>query len=59
MFILCSENETKGTNALFGQNVEFCNVKLGGTYCNHSALKECYDQVREQFFSNVALACNS
>jgi hypothetical protein len=32
MLILCSENETKDINALSEQNVEFCNVKLGGTY---------------------------
>jgi hypothetical protein len=32
MLILYSENEAKDINALSGQNVEFCNVKLGGTY---------------------------
>jgi len=32
--MLCSENETKVINSLSGQNLEFCNVKLGGTYSN-------------------------
>jgi hypothetical protein len=28
---VCSENHTKHINTLCGQNVEFCNVKPGGT----------------------------
>jgi hypothetical protein len=36
---VCSEIHTKHTNTLCGQNVEFFNVKLGGTYSNHWALK--------------------
>jgi hypothetical protein len=34
---VCSEIHTKLLNALCGQNVEFVNVKPGGTY--HEALK--------------------
>ena len=38
---VCSEIiHTKHTNTLCGQNVEFVNVKPGGTYSNHSALKD-------------------
>jgi hypothetical protein len=36
---VCSEIHTKHTNTLCGQNVEFFNVKLGGTYSDHWALK--------------------
>jgi hypothetical protein len=32
---VCSEIHTKHINTLCGQNVEFVNVKLGGTYSNH------------------------
>lgn len=56
--MLCSENETKVINSLSGQNLEFCNVKLGGTYSNDQALKGYYDQVREQSFRDVTLACD-
>jgi hypothetical protein len=35
---VCSEIHTKHTNTLCGQNVEFVNVKPGGTYSNHWAL---------------------
>ena len=35
---VCSEIHTKHINTLCGQNVEFVNVKLGGTYSNHWAL---------------------
>jgi hypothetical protein len=34
---VCSEIHTKHTNTLCGQNVEFVNVKPGGTYSNHWA----------------------
>jgi hypothetical protein len=37
---VCSEIRTKHINTLCGQNVEFFNVKPGGTYSNHWALKE-------------------
>jgi hypothetical protein len=37
---VCSEIHTKHINTLCGQNVEFVNVKPGGTYSNHWALKE-------------------
>jgi hypothetical protein len=36
---VCSEIHTKHINTLCGQNVELLNVKLGGTYSNHWALK--------------------
>jgi hypothetical protein len=35
---VCSEIHTKYINTLCGQNVEFVNVKPGGTYINHWAL---------------------
>ena len=34
-----SEIHTKHINTLSGQNVELLNVKLGGTYSNHWAVK--------------------
>jgi hypothetical protein len=36
---VCSEIHTKHINTLCGQNVEFVNVKRGGTYGNRWALK--------------------
>jgi hypothetical protein len=36
---VCSEIHTKHINTLCGQNVELLNVKRGGTYSNHWALK--------------------
>jgi hypothetical protein len=36
---VCSEINTKHINTLCGQNVEFVNVKRGGTYSNHWALE--------------------
>jgi hypothetical protein len=36
---ICSEIHTKHTNTLCGQNVEFVDVKPGGTYSNHWALE--------------------
>jgi hypothetical protein len=36
---VCSEIHTKHINTLCGQNVGLLNVKLGGTYSNHWALK--------------------
>jgi hypothetical protein len=36
---VCSEIHTKHINTLCGQNVEFVNVKPGGTYSNHWALE--------------------
>jgi hypothetical protein len=37
---VCSEIHTKHINTLCGQNVKFVNVKPGGTYSNHWALKK-------------------
>ena len=36
---VCSQIHTKHINTLCGQNVEFLNVKPGGTYSNHWALE--------------------
>jgi hypothetical protein len=36
---VCSQIHTKHINALFGQNVELLNVKLGGTYSDHCAVR--------------------
>ena len=36
---VCSQIHTKHINTLCGQNVEFVNVKPGGTYSNHRALE--------------------
>jgi hypothetical protein len=36
---VCSETHTKHINTLCGQNVEFVNVKPGGTYSDHWALE--------------------
>jgi hypothetical protein len=36
---VCSEIHTKHINTLRGQNVDFVNVKLGGTYSKHWALE--------------------
>ena len=36
---ICSEFHTKHINTLCGQNIEFVNVKAGGTYTDHWALK--------------------
>jgi hypothetical protein len=38
IIVVCSEIHTKHINTLCGQNVEFVNVKPGGTYSNHWAL---------------------
>jgi len=35
-----SEIHTKHSSKLCGQNIEFMNVKPGGTYSNHWALEE-------------------
>jgi len=36
---VCSEIHTKHINTLCGQDADFLNVKPGGTYSNHWALK--------------------
>ena len=36
---VCSHIQTKNTNTLCGQNVEFLNFKPGGTYSDHWALE--------------------
>ena len=36
---VCPEIHTKHINTLCGQNVELLNVKPGGTYSNHWAVK--------------------
>jgi hypothetical protein len=37
IIVVCSEIHTKHINTLCGQNVEFVNVKHGGTYSNRWA----------------------
>jgi len=39
MIAVCSEIHIKHINTLCGQNVELVNVKPGGTYGDHWALK--------------------
>ena len=39
---VCSEIHTKHINKLCGQKVELLNVKTGGTYIDHWALKGLY-----------------
>jgi len=39
IFVLCAEIHTKHINTLCGKNVELLNVKTGGTYSNHRAVK--------------------
>jgi hypothetical protein len=39
---VCPEIHTKHINTLCGQNAEFVNIKPGGTYRNHWALKRKY-----------------
>jgi hypothetical protein len=36
---VCFEIHTKHINTLCGQNVEFVNVKFGGTYSDHWAVE--------------------
>ena len=36
---VCSQIHTKHINTLCGQNVELLNIKTGGTYSDHLALK--------------------
>jgi len=40
IIVVCSEIHTKHINTLCGQNVEFVNVKPGGTYSDHWALED-------------------
>jgi len=37
---VCSQIHAKNTHTLCEQNVEFVNLKPGGTYSNHQALKD-------------------
>ena len=37
---VCSEIHTKHINTLRGQNVQFFNVKPGGTYSNYQATRQ-------------------
>jgi len=39
MIAVCSEIDTEHINTLCGQNVEFLNLKLVGTYSDHWAVK--------------------
>jgi hypothetical protein len=57
MIAVCSESHTKHINTLCGQNVEFVNVKPGGTYSNHWALK--VKPLEELELEYISLAFNS
>jgi hypothetical protein len=52
IIVVCSEIHTKHINTLCGQNVEFVNVKPGGTYSNHWAFKGLIMQDVKYFFKN-------
>jgi hypothetical protein len=68
---VCSEIYTKHINTLCGQNVEFVNVKPGGTYSNHYILKakDCFgadtakyvtlDCIRRSRVSDCKPACDA
>jgi hypothetical protein len=38
ILVVCSEIHTKHINTLYGQNIGFFNVELGGIYNNHWAV---------------------
>jgi len=38
IIVVCSQIHTKHINRLYGQKVEYLNVKPGGTYSHHWAL---------------------
>jgi hypothetical protein len=52
---VCSEIRVKHINTLCGQNVGFLDVKSGGKYSNHWALKVLCSQMR--LFTDVASFC--
>jgi hypothetical protein len=39
MIVICSENHTEHISVFCEQNVEYFNVKPGGTYTNHQTLQ--------------------
>jgi hypothetical protein len=45
-----SENHTKPINTLCGQNTELLNIKAGGTYSYHYALKGSNGKVQKKIF---------
>jgi len=47
---VCSEIHTKHVNTVCGLNVEFVNVKPGGSYSNYWALHGYVSQGKELFF---------
>jgi hypothetical protein len=59
---VCSEIHTKHINTLCGQNVEFVNVKRGGTYSNHWAFEALSNFQKEKLLPipslPVLLICN-
>jgi hypothetical protein len=60
---VCSEIHTKHINTVCGKNVEFVNVKHGGTYSNHWDLKGSrafisYYSSKEEFSIQSALEKN-
>jgi hypothetical protein len=54
---VCSQIYTKHINTLFRQNVELLNVKPGGTYSNHWALKGWMSslKIRSQYTRRLAV----
>jgi hypothetical protein len=40
IIVVYSENHIKHINTMCGKNAEFLNVKAGGTYSYHCALKD-------------------
>ena len=50
---VCSEIELKHINTLFGQNVEFFNVKPFGTWSNHWGFKGYYTQDKFIYPSHI------
>jgi hypothetical protein len=52
---VCSEIHTKHINTLCGQNVEFVNVKPGGTYSDQLALEGNSNSPRHAFFNEITI----
>jgi hypothetical protein len=56
---VCSEIHTRHINTLCGQNVEFVNVKPGGTYSNHWAFRDDMTLLRLFSFTFRMAECHS
>jgi hypothetical protein len=53
IIVVCSEIHTKQINTLCGQNVEFVNVKPGGTYTNQWAVKALLNLIVPLFYTQL------